>query len=147
MGPTSSRRHAVNGAEDGVNGAQPEALPADGTTVVAGVPLPPGHRAGPSRRWLRSPSPSLWLAAPFDGAVAAWQALSAPLRGSGLVPLLLSDLPGQDGRPWESELAAPGPLSGLDGLDGAALLSRLWADAVPDDEEDDDIAAEALDPA
>ena len=128
-----------------MNGATSSPLPADGVTTVAGVRLPPGYRARPARR-LRAPAPPLWLTAPFDHAAAAWSALEGALSGSGLVPLLLSDLVGDPGRPWESgelEPVSPGELAGLD---GRALLPRLWADAVPDEEEDADYTAEALDP-
>jgi hypothetical protein len=114
----------------------PRALPGDGEAVVAGVRLPPGRRLGPA----------LWATGEFAGARGAWRALRDGLRDSGLVPLLLRDLPGQPGRPWESgELRPLGPAA-LAGLDVRTLLPELWDMHVPDPAEDDDYIAEVLDP-
>jgi hypothetical protein len=125
--------------------AGPGVLPGDGEAVIAGVRLPPGTRMGPARKF-RPPAPALWATAAFGDAKDTWLALRAGLRGSGLVPLLLSDLGGQPGRPWESgELGPPNP-DALAGLDIRTLLPELWDWQVPDPEEDDEYTAEILGP-
>ena len=116
--------------------AGPGALPGDGAAVVAGVRLPAGKRV----------APALWATGEFGGAKNAWLDLRAGLRGSGLMPLLLSDLHGDPGRPWESgELRRPGPGPPVD-LDAGTLLPELWGEVVPDPVEDDDYTSEVLDP-
>jgi hypothetical protein len=119
-----------------MSAAGPGALPGDGAAVVAGVRLPPGKRV----------VPALWATGAIDDAKSAWLALRAGLRGRGLVPLLLSDLQGGPGRPWESgELRQPGPDAPVD-RDVRTLLPELWDEVVPDPVEDDAYTAEVLDP-
>ena len=119
-----------------MSAAGPEALPGDGAAVIAGVRLPAGKRM----------APALWATGAFGEAKNAWLTLQAGLRGSGLMPLLLSDLHGGPGRPWESgELRRPGPAAPVD-LDAGTLLPELWGEVVPDPVEDDDYTAEVLDP-
>jgi hypothetical protein len=123
-----------------------EALPGDGEAVISGVRLPAGKRIAPARRFLRPAPAALWATGEFDGAVGAWVALHERLRGSGLVPLLLSDLSGGPGRPWESgELRPPDP-DALAGLDVRTLLPELWAEHVPDPVEGEAYLAEVLGP-
>ena len=123
----------------------PPALPGDGEAVIAGVRLPAGQRI-PVAGKFRSAAPALWVTGEFADAKNVWLALRAGLRGSGLVPLLLSDLKGQPGRPWESgDLIPPRP-EALAGLDARTLLPRLWDEVVPAPEEDDDFATEVLEP-
>jgi hypothetical protein len=90
-------------------------------------------------------APALWATGHFDDAKSAWLALREGLRGGGLVPLLLSDLAGDPGRPWESgELSSTDP-EALVGLDAWTLLPELWDRNVPDPEEEDDYIATVLD--
>jgi hypothetical protein len=123
-----------------------EALPGDGEAVIAGVRLPAGKRIASARNFPRSSPAALWVTGEFDGAVGAWLALREGLRGSGLAPLLLSDLPGGPGRPWESgELRPPDP-DALAGVDVATLLPELWDVHVPDPVEGEEYIAEVLGP-
>lgn len=137
MAARDHERHHDKGnrMSDGAGGG----LPADGETLVAGVRLPAGRRLGPAGK-PRGTAPALWATGPFDEAQAAWLALRDGLRGSGLVPLLLSDLNDGQGRPWESgELRLPGSLE-VDNFDAATLLPELWADQMPEPEEEQDMA-------
>jgi len=106
-------------------------LPADGPASVAGIALPAGKRIGVGRRSGRGREPALWATGEYADAPAAWTALRERLAGTGLVPLLLSDLQGQPGRPWESgELSPEGP-EALAGLDAPAVLRELWDSMCP----------------
>lgn len=123
-----------------------EPLPGDGEATISGVRLPAGKRIAPARGFLRSSPAALWATGAFEGAVGAWAALHEGLRGRGLVPLLLSDLPGDPGRPWESgELRPPDP-DALAGLDVRVLLPELWDEHVPDPVEGEEYLAEVLGP-
>lgn len=92
------------------------------------------------------------MTAAFEQAANTWLTLRECLRGTGLVPLLLSDLPGQPGRPWTSGELGParelGP-AGLDAgasLDAAAVLRDLWDRSVPSPDEDEADTVELLVP-
>jgi hypothetical protein len=123
-------------------------LPADGEAVVGGVRLPAGTRISVPRCRLGRPAPSaLWVTGPSGNAIGLWLTLRERLAGSGLVPLLLSDLAGQPGRPWESgELSRPADPDAVAGLDARTLLPALWDRHVPVPEEDQELTAEVLDP-
>jgi hypothetical protein len=121
-------------------------LPADGEASIAGVRLPAGKRIWAGRRSGRSQDPALWATGEFGDAVGIWIALRERLAGTGLMPLLLSDLPGDPGRPWESGELRPSDPGVLAGLDAPAVLRELWDRHVPVPEEDEAWTAEVLAP-
>ena len=127
------------------------ALPPEGELEIAGVRLPAGRLIRPGtprglRRIGRAAEPALWLSAEFDDAPAAWLALTGALDGSGLVPLLLSALEGQPGRPWAEGELSPEDAGVVDGLDLTEVITELWDGGVPDEDEDPEEAAELLAP-
>jgi len=121
-------------------------LPADGEASVAGVRLPAGKRTGPEGRSGRSPQSALWVTGEFADAAGAWLALRERLGGTGLVPLLLSGLRGEPGRPWESGELDPPACGALADLEVPALLRDGWDSHVPCPEEDEQETAELLAP-
>lgn len=121
-------------------------LPADGEATVAGVRLPAGKRIVPAGGARRPAQPALWVTGEFGDAAAAWLALRERLGGTGLVPLLLSDLRGQPGRPWESGEFGPPDFGALAGLQAPAVLRGGWDRSVPDPDEDEEETAELLAP-
>jgi len=121
-------------------------LPADDEASVAGVRLPGGKRTGPGGESGRSPEPALWVTGEFGDAAGAWLALRERLGGTGLVPLLLSGLRGQPGRPWESGELGPPAFGALAGLEAPAVLRDGWDRSVPDPAEDEAKTAELLAP-
>jgi hypothetical protein len=88
----------------------------------------------------------LWVTAAFEQAANTWLTLRECLRGTGLVPLLLSDLPGQPGRPWASWELRPSGLDGVAGLEVSAVLRDLWDTSVPGPEQDEADTVELLVP-
>ena len=62
------------------------------------------------------------------------------------MPLLLSGMRGEPGRPWESGELGPQAFGALAGLEAPVLLREGWDGAVPDPEEDDEETAELLAP-
>jgi Domain of unknown function (DUF4253) len=121
-------------------------LPPDSATDIAGVRLPAGRRVGGERRSGPPSEPALWVTGAFDQAASTWLTLRERLRGTGLVPLLLSDLPGQPGRPWASGELRPSGLDAVTGLDVAAVLRDLWDTSVPRPDEDEADTVELLVP-
>jgi len=121
-------------------------LPPDGAADIAGVRLPAGRRVGGGPGSGRSAEPALWLTGAFDQAASTWLALRERLPGPGLVPLLLSDLPGQPGRPWASGELRPSGLAAVAGLDVRAVLRDRWDQAVPGPAEDEADTVELLVP-
>ena len=121
-------------------------LPADGETSVAGVRLPAGKRTGPDGESGRPPQPTLWVTGEFGDAAGAWLALRERLGGTGLVPLLLSGLRGEPGRPWESGELGPPASGALARLKAPALLHDWWDRHVPGPEEGEEETAELLAP-
>ena len=121
-------------------------LPADGEASVAGVRLPAGKRVWPDGAPGRSPQPALWVTGEFGDAAGAWLALRQRLGGTGLVPLLLSGLRGEPGRPWESGELGPPASGALAGLQAPALLRDGWDMHVPGPDEDEEETAELLAP-
>jgi Domain of unknown function (DUF4253) len=125
-----------------VNGS----LPPDDAADIAGVRLPPGRRVGDERRAGRPAEPALWVTTAFEQAASTWLALRERLRGTGLVPLLLSDLPGKPGRPWQSGELRPARQDAVAGLDVSAVLRDLWDRSVPGPEQDEADTVELLVP-
>ena len=118
----------------------------DGATDIAGVRLPAGRRVGGEQQSGRPAEPALWVTAPFEQSTSTWLALRERLRGTGLVPLLLSDLPGQPGRPWASGELRPSGLDAVAGQDVSAVLRDLWDASVPGPAEDEADTVELLVP-
>jgi hypothetical protein len=77
-------------------------LPEDGTVELGDVRLPSGHRV----RGSLSPTsgdPVMWVTgAQVDSPGLLWTRLDAAATSAGLVALLLDDLGGTDGRPWDT---------------------------------------------
>jgi hypothetical protein len=136
---------------EGVSYGTYEALPPEGELEIAGVRLPAGRliRPGPARglaRIGRAPDPALWLTGEFGDAPAVWLTLRDRLAGTGLVPLLLSALEGQPGRPWDTGELRPEDPKVLDTMDLAVTIGDLWDGGVPDPSEDLAETAELLAP-
>jgi Domain of unknown function (DUF4253) len=121
-------------------------LPPDGAADIVGVPLPAGRRISGGTESGRPAEPALWVTAAFEQAASTWLALRERLRGTDLVPLLLSDLPGQPGRPWTSGELRPAELDAVAGLDIRAVLRDLWDRSVPGPEQDEADTVELLVP-
>jgi hypothetical protein len=70
--------------------------------------------------------PAFWLG---DGRATpgAWAKLLEQHAESGWWPLLLDDLPGGEGRPWETGEVWPGDPAEAAGHDAAELLADWWA--------------------
>jgi hypothetical protein len=111
-----------------------DAFPGPGPTLLGGVRLPageliyptlmlePGHEAGPAlwatNERLSNPGP-------------VWEALLAPAGERGLVPVVLDELQGEPGRPWDTgELGLPRP-STIDGFEATEVLRDLWLQSLP----------------
>lgn len=99
-------------------------LPADGEVVLGDVHLPAGHRvsgfSGEVVAWVTDE--------PLADAGAAWLALSAIRRGTGLVPALLAGLDGDTARPWDNgEFDAPYDVRELDQLSAERVLAACWS--------------------
>jgi hypothetical protein len=118
-------------------------LPPDGPATVAGMRLPAGRllAAKGARR-----SPALWATGELEGAAITLLELQERLAGARLVPVLLSGLEGQPGRPWDAGELTPCDPGAVDELDATALLEGMWDEVVPAPEEDEDETAELLAP-
>lgn len=88
----------------------------------------------------------MWVTGEFGEAAGAWLALRRRLSGTGLVPLLLSGLRAEPGRPWESGELGPPALGALASLEVLAVLRDGWDGHVPDPEEDEEETAKRLAP-
>jgi hypothetical protein len=102
-------------------------LPDDGELRLGPVRLPAGRRISAGYGY---GAPVAWITGQdVPGAGLAWAALSDAQPETGLVPVLLSGLDGQPGRPWDrEEFAEPSDVSDLDALDVTACLQDLWDD-------------------
>jgi hypothetical protein len=135
-------------------------LPEDGEARVGSVTLPAGRRivagfgSGQPVAWATSES------VPDPGRV--WSDLSDVSPQTGLVPFLLRSLDdlmlpiltrmfpdevqaladgahGEAGRPWANdEFGDPEDIAGLDRIDGAQMLARLWQGQLPFEMDFDD---------
>ena len=86
------------------------------------VVLPPGRVIDSlDKGW-----PALWLS---DGPAPArlWARLRAAHRDSGLWPLILDGLRGDEARPWANGELTPRRMSSPGTHDAEALLARMWA--------------------
>lgn len=117
------------------NGSRGE-LPPDGEAVVAGIRLPAGKRAGTGPGITGH---ALWVTGEFGEAASAWLSLCDRLTGTGLIPLLLSGLPEQPGRPWDTAELNPDDPIRLDSMDAdpAEVLRGLWDSHISSPEEDE----------
>jgi hypothetical protein len=122
---------------------QPGELPVLGQQDVAGIALPAGHVVEPDpssvlRRENLPSGPVAWVSGEVvPGVGATWSALAARFPETGLWPLVLQPLGGNDGLWWNSKLDPT--LSTLPGPTGAGdverILAALWTAALPDPEE------------
>jgi len=109
---------------------------AEGVHVRLGnVQLPPGRLVRPRLNGPIPESPVLWAT---DEAVerpgVLWQELTNGAPQSGLVPIILDDLPGPgtpSGRPWDSGEFDPQPVPRPDDLDEAVVFRQRWNMGVP----------------
>jgi hypothetical protein len=122
------------------------AVPMDGPVQLGTVQLPAGSRLGEAA----DGGPLLWATtSPVPNAGRVWQRLTNMHASTGLVPILLGYLHGNDGRPWDSgELDGPCDLARVDRLDAAQVIAQSWTDSIPSEEdlEDDPEFAEELAP-
>jgi hypothetical protein len=112
------------------------AMPLDGPVQLGSVQLPAGVRLGEGDEG----GPLLWATSDLvPSAGRVWQELTDMHSGTGLVPILLGFLDGEDGRPWDSwELDDRCSLESVDRLDPALVLAQSWRDSVPSEEELED---------
>jgi hypothetical protein len=108
---------------------------AEGIPVRLGsVLLPPGRLVRPR---LNSPTPGTPVLWATDDAVerpgVLWQELTNGAPQSGLVPIILDNLPGPGtpGRPWDSGEFDPQPVPRPDDLDEAVVFRQCWNKDVP----------------
>jgi len=114
-------------------------LPPSATPVVGGIQLPPGKLVAPHPDYATGPekAPVLWITEDEPEDVPAlWERLARAFPSTGLWPLILSSLDGDEERPWlGGELDSPSPIDG--GPDQAGLiLSARWGNAVPEEDEE-----------
>ena len=85
-------------------------------------------------RWLPNsgPAPALWLADhDILDAAATWRRLVDRFPETGLWPLVLTPLGGDDpDRPWDSREFESVPHADVDALDAAVVLAEGWADSL-----------------
>ncbi|MFC5744917.1 DUF4253 domain-containing protein [Actinomadura rugatobispora] len=71
-------------------------------------------------------------------AAAHWLRLYERRAETGLYPLLLDTLGGDDARPWHSREFSPAPVGTIDVLSAAGVLRRFWDEVAAEPEEDED---------
>lgn len=119
--------------------AKPGTLPHDGSVTVGGVDLPAGHRCRSEHIEAPDRHPVLWATdAPVAEAGHVCRRLQAAFAHTGLWPVILEPLHGQDDAPWETGDFEPGDPQRIVGVDLHDTLEELWRDAVPDPVEPDD---------
>ena len=101
-------------------------LPEAGTVQFGSVTLPAG---GLITAEYGSGEPVAWATVdPVPEPGRVWDALSAALVQTGLVPILLDGLSGYTSRPWDQgEFEDPEDPRRADGLDPAAFLEACWS--------------------
>ncbi len=104
-------------------------VPADGPFRLGSVQLSVGKRLS---GWYDD-APLLWATSePVPDAGRVWQVLADRHPDTGLVPILLRFIVGDEGRPWdEGELNHGCDLATVDRLDPAEVLAQSWAGSVP----------------
>ena len=115
-------------------------VPEDGELQIGSIRLPAGRKIRSNNG---QGEPVAWATTgTMPDAGRVWAALSEAHAQSGLVPLLLSGIGGDPGRPWDTqEFRDPDDLTELDHLDAAELLREDWRQQTTEyddyDEEDD----------
>jgi Domain of unknown function (DUF4253) len=106
-------------------------LPEDGELRLGATELPQGRQV---MGGFGSGQPVAWATAdPVPQPGRVWAVLSQEHDDTGLIPILLSSLPGEPRRPWdEGEFTGPAGISELDPLDAGSILERIWTDALPE---------------
>ncbi len=109
-------------------------LPKAGPLRVDDVELGPGRPVDAVRPCLTSSGPRrprLWVSdAPVPDAALVWRRLVDRFPQTGLWPLVLHSLAGDDSRPWDAGELEPASGADVDTLDPARLLAEGWADAL-----------------
>jgi Domain of unknown function (DUF4253) len=110
-------------------------LPGEGPLRFGSVALPAGRLITAE---CGSGQPVAWATVdPVPEPGRVWDALSAALDQTGLVPILLDGLSGGTSRPWDAgEFEDPEDPRRADGLDPAAFLKAGWNGHVSDDDND-----------
>jgi len=115
------------------------AVPDDGEVHIAGLGM---SYAG---RQLRAASgvPVVWVGDKATGSAGIiWAEVAKRSARSGLLPILLSGMPGDSARPWDTgeQVSEPEDTSAIDGMDAAEVLKGWWW-AVGEDElaKDEDV--------
>ncbi len=98
------------------------------------VQLGPGRPVEAVRPCLASSGPGrpqLWMSdAAVPDAALVWRRLVDRFPQTGLWPLVLHSLAGDDSRPWDAGELEPASEAAVDTLDPARLLAEGWADAL-----------------
>jgi hypothetical protein len=120
-------------ADVGAPSAQRPELPAAGRLRLGDVDLGAG-RPAVARGFTpgAASAPVLWLADhPADDPAGTWRRLVDLYPDTGLWPLLLTPLGGEDpDRPWDSGELEPVSLAQVDVLQPLAVLARGWAEGL-----------------
>jgi hypothetical protein len=112
-------------------GASEFQLPEDGPVDVGGVSLPAGHRVRGSLP-PTSGDPVMWVTGtPIESPGSLWSDLDIAARNVGLLAVLLDDLRGPEGRPWDTgefvRIDDPAP----ERYDPDVIFRRRWNWQVP----------------
>jgi hypothetical protein len=131
-----------------VPGVRPDVvgLPGAGPLRVGDVALPAGRPVAADPSFApETGTPALWITeAVVPDAPQLWRRLVDEFPASGLWPLLLCSLDGDDRRPWDTGELAPLPVAEVDAVDAAQVLAAGWAEGVA--VEGDPMPAAALAP-
>ena len=120
-------------------------LPEEGPLQFGSVALPAGRLITAE---YGSGEPVAWATVdPVPEPGRVWDALSAALDQTGLVPIMLDGLSGDTSRPWDGgEFEDPEDPRRADALDPATVLEAWWNYRQPLDDLDDEEMAHLLGP-
>jgi hypothetical protein len=107
--------------------------------------LPPGLEVLPTEGSTPTSRPVLWVSKrPYRSLGKALPTLYKAFPSTGLWPLALESLHGDDDRPWLSGELDPDSSTSPEGFDVLSVLSEWWQDSIPsgeDADESDDLLA------
>jgi hypothetical protein len=124
--------------------ARPGILPKEPAPTVAGIKLPAGRLVVPSPDFASGPAlstPVLWMTLePVDDVGSLWSKLAAEFHATGLWPLVLVSLEGDERRPWVEGELGPDPASQPGQHDAASVLATWWREVLPVEGEEEVLA-------